>query len=609
MNIFEYIPTTYNVSLTFNVIVVALLTVYMAVRCVRRISLISVAAFVVQLCMLTTGVLTVVKRVMTIPLYEIALIFFGVMIPGAFLLHDYLNMKKRIKTANADVPLIEKTERPGNKDWSYREYVETAEEWKQEVPLSTVTKSLTISEKHLKTSVTSQLSAVHKLIDSRDYKKAMDNYSILAGILNSNPFIIYNTGWLYYRNGQYDEAIKMYKKALNLVREASNSKKDKKNDAEADLIPMLYFACGLCLYYEKKYELAVIQFERAQKEYGQIREGEINTARCYIATNEFEEAKKHINNALKSKEDNKLRYMLARLCFEKKEDMECQFQLETIVENDAEFTEAWILLGELYRKNKDWQNAEKAYKKLTSLVPANADFYYRLGIAQRELGKTEEAFTSFKYATEIMPEHSRALYSMASIYDAQGKSRNAAELLEKSLEGNENLEMAYNLLAEIHISNDNVNEAIHVYQKAVREHPDSYILHYNLGITLMMMRRYEEAVRAFSAAQKLSADDPALYYNWASAEIGLKNYSEAARLYKNGLRYKPDDEDILFGLAKVSALSGDVEATLAFLRQAIEINPGLRMKAKASLDFAAFRTHPEFMELTRLPLRKDRKEA
>ena len=113
----------------------------------------------------------------------------------------------------------------------------------------------------------------------------------------------------------------------------------------------------------------------------------------------------------------------------------------------------------------------------------------------------------------------------------------------------------------------------------------------------------------FSTARKLSEDDPALYYNWASAEIGLKNYSEAAKLYKNGLKFKPDDEDILFGLAKVSALSGDVHATLAFLRQAIEINPALRLRAKASLDFAAFRTHPEFMELTRLPLRTERKKA
>ncbi|NLM76060.1 MAG: tetratricopeptide repeat protein [Clostridiaceae bacterium] len=609
MSFFEHIPSNYNISLTFIVLIVAVLTVYMAVRCIRRIDLVTVGAFIVQLCMLTTGVLTVAKRVMTIPAYEITLILFGILIPGTFLVFDYVNMKKRIKISNADVPLIERVEKQSNKDWTYKEYVETAEEWKTEIPYNTIVKTLNIGDKQLKSNLINQLSAVHKLIDVRDYKKALDNYMILTGILNHNPYIVYNAGWLYYRNGQYDDAIKMYKNSLNLIGEDANTKKDKKEDTEFNLRPILYFACGLCLYYQKKYELAIDQFELAQKDAGAIREVEINIARCYIAIKEFEEAQKHINNALKSKDDSKLRYILARICYERNENMECKFHLETIVEKDSEFTEAWVLLGDLYIKSKDWQGAEKAYKKLTSLVPDNADFYYCLGIAQRELGKTEEAYSSFEYAAEIMPEHSRALFSMASIYDAQAKSSKAIELLEKSLEGNEKLEMAYNLLAEIHISNDNINEAIHVYQKAVREHPDSYILHYNLGITLMMMRRYEEATRVFSTARKLSEDDPALYYNWASAEIGLKNYSEAAKLYKNGLKFKPDDEDILFGLAKVSALSGDVHATLAFLRQAIEINPALRLRAKASLDFAAFRTHPEFMELTRLPLRTERKKA
>jgi tetratricopeptide (TPR) repeat protein len=169
--------------------------------------------------------------------------------------------------------------------------------------------------------------------------------------------------------------------------------------------------------------------------------------------------------------------------------------------------------------------------------------------------------------------------------------------------------MAYNLLAEIYISNDKVNEAVHIYEEGTREYPESYLIHYNLGISLMMMKRYEEAVRIFKRAHKLTNDDSALYYNWASAVIGLKNYSEAARLYREGLKLKSDDDEILFGLARVSALSGDVEATLGFLARAFEINPDLRLRAKASHDFAAYRTTPDFMELTKIPAREERKHA
>ena len=48
-------------------------------------------------------------------------------------------------------------------------------------------------------------------------------------------------------------------------------------------------------------------------------------------------------------------------------------------------------------------------KNLIRLVPDNAEYYYLLGIVQRELGKQKEALSSLKYATGLMPgSYSRA---------------------------------------------------------------------------------------------------------------------------------------------------------------------------------------------------------
>lgn len=623
MRYLESIPVGYDVSLAFVVLLTALLTIYMGLRCIRRrMHVVTVLAFVMQLFMLTSGILAVLEKTMTIPYYEIMLIVFGVMLPGGFLVFDYYDMKKRIKANNTDVPLIEKIEKKSTVNWTYNEYVSTAEEWKNEVVASIVTDSLKIEDKQLKTNVTQQISQVHRLIDEKAYDKALDIYLILSGLINDNPFIAYNTGWLCYKNSLFEEAVKYYKKTLSLVggESQNNGKKKNKNkknkdfegninDAVEALRPAVHFGYGLSLYALGRYELAIEQFNLAQKKAGDLRESEINIARCHIAVGDLEQASEHIKLALKLREDTRLRFMLAKLCFERNLEMECKYHLETIVASDAEFTEAWELLGKIYRKSGAWKEVLEAYKRLTQLIPENADYHYHLGVAQRELGKTDEAISSFKFAVDLLPEHSRAYYSLASIYDAQGKTENAIECLNKSLEGNEKLEMAYNLLAEIYISNDRINDAIRVYEKAVRVHPESYIVHYNLGITLMMMRRYDEAIRIFNKAHRLTDDDPSLYYNWASAAIGLKNYSEAARLYKEGLKFKPDDDEMLFGLARVSALSGDVEATLGFLARAFEINPNLKLRAKSSHDFAAFRTYPAFMELTRLPLIEERKNA
>ena len=612
MNFIASIPANYDISLTFIVLLVAALTVYMGLRCIRRINVLTVIVFLIQLCMLTTGILTIFNRVLAVPLYEMTMILFGVILPVLFFLFDYMGMKKRIRVANSDVPLIEKLEKQSNTNWHYEEYIDQADEWKAEIKAGAIVNTLKFSDKHLKSNVTHQLSAVHKLIDSQSYKQALDIYMILAGLLNENPLIVYNTAWLYHKNELFEDAIKYYKKALYLVGDEPEAKDQKKIGATEEMEairPTIHFNYGLSLYAMKKYELAINQFNLAKKKTGGLRESEMNIARCYIAVGVLDEAQKHIKMAIKIKEDNKLRYLLAQLCFEKNEKMECKYQLETIVASDVEFTEAWTLLGKLYRKGGDWKNAQVAYKKLTQLTPQDADVYYRLGVAQREEEKTAEAFSNFKFATELMPEHSKAFYSMASIFDAEGKTDKTIECLEKSLEGNEKLEMAYNLLAEIYISNDKIKEAIYIYEESIREYPESYLVHFNLGVSLMMMKRHEEAVRVFKRAQILTHDDSSLYYNWASAEIGLKNYSEAARLYKEGLKFEPDDDEILFGLARVSALSGDVESTLNFLTHAFEINPRLRLRAKASHDFAAYRTTPEFMEITQLPMKEERKNA
>lgn len=608
MNLFKNIPAGFDISLFFIVIAMFVLTVYMGFRCILRMKPLTIVSFIIQLFVLVSGVLTVFNMVIVVPVYEIIVISLGIILPLIFILYDYRGMKKRIKFSNEDVPLIEKLVNKDNKEWRYEEYTQNPEEWKNEIPAGSIIKTLNLTDKQIKTNVTKQLSTVQKLIDNEAYKQALDAYSFLLGIFSDNALIVYNTAWLCYKNMLYEDAIKHHKKALYIIGESPEEKKSNKEESVMEINafrPSFHFGYGLSLYAAKKFEPAINQFELVQKETGPLLEAEINIFKCYIAIGLLDEAQKHINSALKIKEDNKLRYLLARLCFEKNEEMECKYHLETIVSSDRDFTEAWVLLGQLYRKNRDWENSQAAYKRIIQLTPMDADAYYRLGIAQRESGKTQEALASIQFATELLPEHSRAYYSMASIYDAEGNTEKAIECLNKSLEGDEKLEMAYNLLAEIYISNDKVVEAIRAYEECIREYPESYLAHYNLGVSLMMMKRYEEAVRAFRKAHKITDNDASLYYNWASAVIGLKNYSEAARLYKEGLKLKSDDDEILFGLARVSALSGDVEATLGFLSKAFEINPDLRLRAKASHDFSAYRTLPEFMNITRLPIREE----
>ena len=73
------------------------------------------------------------NKVISVPLYEALIIAFGILVPGAFLLYDYISMKQKIKMNNVDMPLIEKIRKPNHLAWQYESYLEMVDEWNSEI--------------------------------------------------------------------------------------------------------------------------------------------------------------------------------------------------------------------------------------------------------------------------------------------------------------------------------------------------------------------------------------------------------------------------------------------------------------------------------------------
>ena len=65
---------------------------------------------------------------------------------------------------------------------------------------------------------------------------------------------------------------------------------------------------------------------------------------------------------------------------------------QTPATNDAESA-----ADKLYQSH-DWKASEAAYSTLTQKTPANARFWYRLGTAQKSLGKYDAALDTFAKA-------------------------------------------------------------------------------------------------------------------------------------------------------------------------------------------------------------------
>ncbi len=91
-----------------------------------------------------------------------------------------------------------------------------------------------------------------------------------------------------------------------------------------------------------------------------------------------------------------------------------------------------------------------------------------------------------------------------------------------------------------------------------------------------------------------TADD---HYNFAVSQINLGNYEAARAHLEKALRQAPKSEFVNYALASVSALTGEADDALRYLRRAIELRPENRYHARNDADFKLLEDDARFQEL------------
>ena len=70
---------------------------------------------------------------------------------------------------------------------------------------------------------------------------------------------------------------------------------------------------------------------------------------------------------------------------------------------------------EAHLSRKDWAAAEVLYAELVTLLPQNAEYWFRLGNCYTRTGKPDEAVVAYREALVRDPELSKAWYNMGLV--------------------------------------------------------------------------------------------------------------------------------------------------------------------------------------------------
>lgn len=212
--------------------------------------------------------------------------------------------------------------------------------------------------------------------DSGSYQEAVELYREAIDLDEENAALYYNLGNVYYDMGSYAEAVTAYENSLD--RGASDLR--------------VYYNLGNAYYRQGDMEAALAAYEDAQAAgEGEGPDGQltVNQARTLMQLDRMEEARG---------------------------------LLEGYVEENGEDRNAWFHLGNIAYDQGDLESAAAHYSRATEIDPAFTRGHFNLGNALYRIGAYDQAAEAFEQVLEAEPENSDAMYNLGLSYIALADS-------------------------------------------------------------------------------------------------------------------------------------------------------------------------------------------
>jgi tetratricopeptide (TPR) repeat protein len=133
------------------------------------------------------------------------------------------------------------------------------------------------------------------------------------------------------------------------------------------------------------------------------------------------------------------------------------------------------------------------------------DAYFLLGVAYRQLGRTEDAIRALERSVRVDPDRPQRLHALARVYQRAGRDpASVAGLYERALELQPALAWIRADYANFLQAQGRREEAEEAYRLALTERPSLAVAAFNLGTLLTGRGRLAEAAEVFQAAVRLN---------------------------------------------------------------------------------------------------------
>lgn len=239
-------------------------------------------------------------------------------------------------------------------------------------------------------------------------------------------------------------------------------------------------------------------------------------------------------------------YVAGQMAADRQDFQAALAELSKAVQNDPKLSVAHAAMGDIYRKQGDYQQAADAYEKSCNLNPYGFRPHYNLGVTCQMLAaaaKTaqaagdclQKAVNAYLRAVTIKADDFDATLNLSACYFQQGKYDLAEQYCKTAIGLNPDSPFGYSNMAIIYDAQNRPYEAINYYNKSLERDTHQPKLLLNLGSTYVRLKRYKEALKDFELAAREDPRSAAPYEQIGSCQFHQQKYDEALAAYEKAL--------------------------------------------------------------------------
>ncbi|HEX6322450.1 MAG TPA: sulfatase-like hydrolase/transferase [Vicinamibacterales bacterium] len=248
-------------------------------------------------------------------------------------------------------------------------------------------------------------------------------------------------------------------------------------------------------------------------------------------------------------------------------------RFETVLAQDPNVLDAWIMLGNEYFKKRDYRGAIDKYQRALSINPDYDLATINLASAYRSMGNYDAAVVGYERYLARDPNNAYVIYQLGELYVDMGRLEEAEATFRKAIALDERVAAAENALGAIAFKRGQLDKAEQHARAALEKSSTVKLAHHNLALVAEQRGDVARAKQEYRAEIAAQPDAWKAAFNLARLHEQLRERPEAEQAYRKALEINPRFAEGYFYLAKFCLDAGRLEEAAFNARKGLEEGP------------------------------------